>query len=132
MLTAQNKSITAACLKCFCALGKDFRRNGVLTAQCKNIITYSVSLCFYRPTGLNVSQANCRLAKAWQAKGNIAVGLAVVQSQLQQDPAHQALDTLQVRFIPCGLHPINCILFFCFIPYSLGCGATCDSSDILA
>jgi len=44
-----------------------------------------------------VSQAHCRLAKAWQAKGNIAVGLAIVQSQLQQDPAHQALNTLQVR-----------------------------------
>ncbi|KAL0044989.1 hypothetical protein WJX82_004292 [Trebouxia sp. C0006] len=50
-----------------------------------------------RPNGLNVSQAHCRLAKAWQAKGEIAVGLAVVQSQLQQDPAHQALNTLQAE-----------------------------------
>jgi len=55
---------------------------------------------------LNVSQAHCRLAKAWQAKGNIAVGLAVVQSQLQEDPANQALNTLQVR-VPCGLHSIH-------------------------
>ncbi|KAL0020578.1 hypothetical protein WJX77_005320 [Trebouxia sp. C0004] len=50
-----------------------------------------------RPNGLNVSQAHCRLAKAWQAKGNIAVGLAVVHCQLQKDPAHQALNTLQAE-----------------------------------
>ncbi|DBA70101.1 TPA: hypothetical protein ACH3X2_012260 [Trebouxia sp. C0005] len=48
-----------------------------------------------RPNGLSVTQALCRLAKAWLAKGKIAVSLAVGQNQLQKDPAHQALNTLQ-------------------------------------
>jgi len=60
------------------------------------------------------------------------VGLAVVQSQLQQDPTHQALNTLQVRFPYVGCIPYIPFCFFHFIAYSLGWGADCDSSDILA
>ena len=123
----------AVCHNCTCAIcslhQQDWRADSSVQEH-DNIL--NDFCCLYRPNGLNVSQAHCRLAKAWQAKGEVAVGLAVVQSQLQQDPAHQALNTLQVRLPYLGCIPYTPFCFLQCVPYSLGCGASCNSSDNLA